>query len=86
MRPLTKLLKKKSFSWDDPIEEAFLALKDSMCLSHILIVADSSKPFILECDALGTGPRVVLTQEGRPLAFTNKQLYDRNLGKSAYLK
>ena len=57
-----------------------------MCLTLVLAVPDFTFPFVLECDASSTGLGAVLTQQGRPLAFTSKQLCDRHLGKSTYEK
>jgi len=57
-----------------------------MCTTPILGMFDFTKTFVLEYDASGKGIGIVLVQEGRSLAFTNKQLYERHLGKSTYKK
>jgi hypothetical protein len=54
-RSLTQLLNKNYFSWDDHAEQAFISLKSDMFLNHVLSMPAFSKPFILECDASGTG-------------------------------
>ena len=55
-----------------------------MCLTPILVIPNFTQPFVFECDALGTILGVVLTQQGRPLSFTNKQLCVHHLGKYTY--
>jgi hypothetical protein len=84
--PLTALLKKNSFTWTPATAQAFQTLNMAMCTTPVLALPDFTKTFVLECDASGKGIGVVLMQEGRPLAFTSKQLSERNLGKPIYEK
>jgi hypothetical protein len=84
--PLTALLKKNSFTWTPSVAQAFQTLKMAMCTTPVLALPDFTKTFVLECDASRKGIGVVLMQEGRPLAFTSKQLSERNLGKPIYEK
>jgi hypothetical protein len=84
--PLTSLLKRKSFTWTPATAQDFQTLNMAICTTPVLALLDFTKTFVLECDASGKGIGDVLMQEGRPLAFTSKQLSERNLGKSIYEK
>jgi hypothetical protein len=84
--PLTSLLKKNSFTWTPAAAQAFQTLNMAMCTTLVISLSDFTNTFVLECDASRKGIDVVLMQEGRPLAFTNKQLSERNLGKPIYEK
>jgi hypothetical protein len=84
--PLTTLLKKNSFTCTTTAAQAFQTLKTTMCTTLVLALPDFTKTFMLECDASGKGIDGVLMQEGRPLAFTSKQLSEKNLGKPIYEK
>ena len=82
--PLTAVLKKNSFIWTPAADQSFQTLKMTMCTTPVLALRDFTKTFVLECDTSRKGIGDVLMQEGRPLAFTNKQLSKPNLGKSIY--
>jgi hypothetical protein len=58
----------------------------AMCTTPVLALLDFTNTFVLEFDASRKEIGVVLMQEDRPLAFTNKQLSERNFGKSIYEK
>jgi len=84
--PLTCLLMKDSFGWNDEAEEAFQKLKEVMTSPHVLGLLDFSKAFIIVCDASGTGIDAVLMQEGRLLAYLSQGLKGKNLALSTYEK
>jgi hypothetical protein len=84
--PLTALLKKNYFTWTPTVARDFQTFNMAMCTTPVLALLDFTKNFVLECDASGKGIGVVLMQEGRPLAFPNKQVSERNLVKSIYEK
>jgi hypothetical protein len=85
-KPLTDLLKKNAFHWTPVVEQAFTELKRAMCTTPVLATPDFNKTFVVESDASGTGIGTVLTQDGRPLAFTSQALSGHNLGRSTYEK
>lgn len=82
--PLTNLLKKDGFKWDDSSTLAFTKLKMAMTIPPVLALPDFTQPFIIECDASGTGLGVVLMPNGHPLAFFSQMLHGKNLLLSAY--
>ena len=84
--PLTTLVKENSFAWNKVVDRAFSVLKQAMFTTLILVMPNFTNTFVLECDASRKGLTAVLMQEGIPLAFTSKQLCDKNLGKSTYGK
>lgn len=83
-RPLTQLLKKDGFHWNQEAQSSFEKLKKFMAELPILTVPDFSKVFTIETDASNKGLGAVLLQEGRPVAFHSQNLSDRAQSKLVY--
>jgi len=58
--PLTALLKKEGFTWNDDATAAFITLKVAVTSALVLALPDFSKPFVVECDASTYGFGAVL--------------------------
>ena len=82
--PLSALLKKDGFSWDDAAASAFAALKAAITAAPVLAMPDFTKLFTVECDASTVGFGAVLTQEGHPVAFFSRPVAPRHRALAAY--
>lgn len=85
-RPLTNLLKKGNFKWNEASAKTFHQLKNAITTAPVLAMPDFSQPFSIECDASGKGLGAVLTQNRRPVPFFGKALSEASLTKSMYEK
>lgn len=84
--PLTDLLGKDSFCWNETTQEAFQGLQQAITSAPVLALPNFQQTFILETDASGIGVGAVLHQNGHPIAFFSKKLAPRNQKKSAYFR
>lgn len=84
--PMTSMLKKNYFKWDEVLLKAFEKLKQAVSQPPLLVLFDFSKTFVIECDASGCSICVVLMQEGRPTAFLSQALKGKVLHLSTYEK
>ena len=74
-KPMTDLLKKgKKFEWSDKAEESFQILKVKLTSAPVLTLPDTSKDFIIFCDASLLGLGCVLMQDGHAVAYASRQL------------
>jgi hypothetical protein len=73
-KPMTELLKKnKKFEWSEKAEEAFQLLKTKLTTAPVLALPDTSKEFVIYCDASLQGLGCVLMQDGHVVAYASRQ-------------
>lgn len=85
-RPLTILLRKNNFHWNQEAEQAFNQLKQAMIQAPVLALPNFNQQFIIEADASGGGIGAVLMQQGQPIAFMSKALSTQHQALSVYEK
>jgi hypothetical protein len=82
--PLTQLLKKEAFVWSPEATAAFTALKQVLTTAPVLQLSNFDKPFIVNCDASGTGFGAALHQEAGPIAFYSRPVAPQHSKLAAY--
>jgi hypothetical protein len=82
--PLTRLLHRDAYTWDQEAEDAFQALKRALTTGLVLQMPDFDKLFIVDCDASGVGFGAVLHQGAGPVAFFSRPFAARHLKLAAY--
>ncbi|KAJ4798340.1 polyprotein [Rhynchospora pubera] len=85
-KPLSDLLKKDSFCWNQEALTAFNNLKQAMTQAPVLALLDFSLPFTIETDACNVGIGAVLMQNKQPIAYLSKKLGVRSQALSTYEK
>jgi hypothetical protein len=83
-RPLTQLLKREAFAWTADADTAFTTLKRALTRGPTLQLPDFSNPFIVNCDASGSGFGAVLHQDGGPIAFYSRPVAPQHAKLVAY--
>ncbi|GKV53145.1 hypothetical protein SLEP1_g59685 [Rubroshorea leprosula] len=84
--PITDSLKGDKFSWSDKAQQSFEELKRKLTETSVLALPNFDLMFEVDCDASNVGIGVVLSQEGRPIAFFSEKLNDTKLRYSTYDK
>lgn len=86
MWPLTQLLKKDAFNWNEQAELAFVQLKAAFTLAPILALSNFGMPFELEANTSERGVGTVLMQNRKPISYFSHPFSNIHKYKSIYEK
>jgi hypothetical protein len=84
--PLTNFTKKGDFDWLGVAQDTSEQMKQVMSTCTVLALANLTRPFVLECDALGIGIATFLMQNNHPISFESGKLKDYKWHYSIYDK
>jgi hypothetical protein len=82
--PPTQLLKWESFHWSPEVAVAFNTLKNALTSAPVLQLPDFDKPFIVDCDASGSGFSDMLHQGVGPMTFFSRPITPHHAKLAAY--
>jgi transposase InsO family protein len=76
--PITNLTKDVPFVWGEEQTAAFVQLKHALCTAPVLLIADPSKPYTVNCDASNYAIGATLQQDHgnglQPVAYFSRKL------------
>ncbi|GJT16062.1 ty3-gypsy retrotransposon protein [Tanacetum coccineum] len=84
--PLSDLLQKHGFKWEELESKAFNELKDKLTNAPILGLPDFNDTFVIKADTSAVGIGAVLLQRGRPLGYFSRKLGPRMRVAATYQK
>ncbi|GJR23770.1 putative mitochondrial protein [Tanacetum coccineum] len=85
-KPLTAILRKNAFQWNEAAQKSFATLKQAMLQAPVLALPDFNKTFVVETDAFGKRIWDVLQQDGHPKAYLSKTISPKHQALSTYEK
>ncbi|WVY96227.1 hypothetical protein V8G54_028378 [Vigna mungo] len=85
-QPLTDLLKKDNFMWNENAQAAFTILKNKLLASPVLVLPKFDSMFIIQTDASRIGIEAVLSQKSHPIAYFTKQFCHKLRNSSTYIR